>query len=211
MFCWSQRDKTDIVVVSMTTSSRKKTILVSTVAILGGLAAIALVAFNFERHLPVTKADREMLITTTDLAPWLESFEFVKKNERIAKVRYLDSSVDLEYEYENDDIYLSTMVSRERDRANAVMSFNAQWTGASLVMKFNEECHLKQADDFYSYGDSSHYATIMCKGGPGGNVFATMVGNTVFFLTMAGIYFDNPEDFTEFMAPSMAQLGTWKP
>ncbi|MBN2716091.1 MAG: hypothetical protein JXX14_09570 [Deltaproteobacteria bacterium] len=193
----------------MPKTSRIKNVLIIAGAVVGALGVIVAVAVNFKKTLPLTETDYRVLTTARDLAPWLDGFTPQKKNESASKVRYLDRSVDLEYTYEDDEIYLCTMVSRETNAANALMTFNAQWAGSKLSINLNEDCHLSETGGGFSFGDSSHFATLVCNGEPGGIVFSTRVNNNVYMLTLGGVYFDNVADFQKFVGPALSHLSSW--
>jgi hypothetical protein len=61
-------------------------------------------------------------------------------------------------------------------------------------------------------GDERGKLRVLVKGGkPLGNVYTVRDGRKTYALVMAGLYFDDPDDWKELVGPKLQQLAGYSP
>ncbi len=182
-----------------------------------GIAGIGFLFVYTAKSVEVTANDRQVILDINDLAEWMEDYSPESQGETYAKHRYIDGSYDVEYEYDrpldSDAPYLSCSVTVEMNRSDARASYLSIWTGGKLGISLlgDSSVDLVERNDLFAWGDESKMALLTVDGVPLGNVFITRVGNTIFYLTISGLYFDEPELLDEFLSEKLSRLETYEP
>lgn len=180
------------------------------------LIALALLAFSMAcKEVAVEERDKKVLIQVGDLEPYGVIFENAAKYEKFTKTRYFDNSFALEYEFETPEgaeppFYMMQTVSIENKRSDARFSKDFEEVGVSLGLKVGG-VELEKKNDFYTYGDSSNFYVLKVNGKPGGNYFTTQVGKKSFSLLIAGLYFDDVEEWRELVEPKLKEFSSYNP
>ncbi len=98
-----------------------------------GLASLGALYMLTATEVPITEADRNVVLTAERLAEWIEDFTPDPQHASLSKVRYIDGSIEIEYEYdetENDEApYLHYTVSYEPNTQDARIGCDALWLG----------------------------------------------------------------------------------
>ena len=157
---------------------------------------------------PPNPAERAMLV---DIAALGGDFEIDPSRERALKTTYFDKSWELTYEYDDPREgapYLDCTVTFERKRSDTLTSYTALWASARLgIQAFGEgDVDLVEPDDGYEWGEASKFAILTTEGAPAGNVFIARKGTAIFFLIVAGWYYEDPADFGAMIEPYLERM-----
>jgi hypothetical protein len=178
------------------------------------LAALCLA--GCQRDLPISAADREVVLRAADLIPYGYGLEQTEQYETFKRIRYFDGSHELTYEFqtpeseEENALYINVIVSVEKSTADALTSHGAEKVGLTIGLKANG-VQQREIKDFYEYGDSSSFAVLEKDGHPIGNIFTTRDGKRVFVLTLSGMYFDDAETFKELIEGRLRKFSVYQP
>ena len=179
-----------------------------------GLGALFLAT---AKDLPVTAADREVLLEAGVLAEYVEGFDPSLGTESVGKKRFLDGSHEVEYEYEHpeDDpdhaLYVLCTATIEKKGSDARITYAAAVHTMSLGLGFGG-LTVEARDDLFSWGDDSKCALLRGEGGaPVGNLFSCRDGTRVFQCTFIGVYFDEVGGLAELLQPILTSLRSYRP
>lgn len=185
-------------------------LVLSVVALVGLGAAFVFLSWD----LPVETEDRARVATVADLARYID-IPIDTENEKWTKTRYLDGSMDIDYEYEepgDTGLYFSVTAAKERTAKDARTTLLFAWGSAAGVMKLmggNTDITLEERTAGYSCCDSSRFAIIKADGNPVGNLFAAREGRRTYLLLVSGVSFEPDEDFQGLVGPSLEALRAW--
>ena len=205
-------------------SPRKTPTALIVVAVLGGVAALvcAVVAFGYfmfmrEIEEPVTPAERDVLLTIEKLKEFVD-LEADPGRGRVKRVRYLDGSREVTYEYESPDgaadpLYVSSSVNLERNVSDARTVYVSSTLGFKLGMALEGESALRQVvrSGLFQWGDESKAVLLMRGDKPVGNLFAGRKGRKVFLVVLVGVFFDEREDVDAALGPILRSLEAYDP
>lgn len=65
-------------------------------------------------------------------------------------------------------------------------------------------------EGFFEWGDESFFATLVCDDYPGGSVFGGRKGKKTYSIMIAGIYFDDRDEWEQFIQPKLDYLVNYK-
>lgn len=166
----------------------------------------------------VTEADREVLIDINQIGLRMEDdYSPIARGETITKLRYLDGSFELDYEYDvpedPDAPYLNCTVYREMTVQDARGSYTGLLAGSSFTVNMFAERDVEfvERNDLLSWGDTSYFSVLQCDGQPVGNFFVARRGRLVFYLIVSGVYFDDPDNVRGLLAGVLDRLETYEP
>ena len=207
--------KTDLSTIAKPGPKRRGTVgrrlLLVGLVILGGIALVVAAGAFFiltAQEIPVTDADRAMLITIEDLAPWIEVTPDPSA-ATLKKLRYVDFSHDLTYEYEDEEMYLDCEITVERKLSDAVTSYH--FLNAGMRVGLSIAMTLVDADHLLEWGDASKCSIIQYEDEPVGNYFITRRGTRIFTFLITGAYFDDPSLFSGLLTPFLEKLDSYEP
>ena len=167
-------------------------VIVTLVLPLGGLAAYGFfVGYDVE----LKQGDRERMFTVADLQ--LVTVEEDPAAAKTMRTMYLDGSHTLEYEYETDELYLYSMLSRERTPIDARNVYNAQLAGASLMSQFQDDVELENRDDLAKWGDQSLTRLVKNSGREVGYYVNARKNNDVLTLIVVGVVYGTEGDLQD--------------
>ena len=113
---------------------------------------------------------------------------------------YLNSSYQLEYQTDakNARIYIYSTVGVEKSEAKARTMATSYKTGATMGFKFGDlqEEPIKLTNKI---GQNESLSLLKYKGKPAGNLFATAIDKKAVLVLFTGVYFDNEQDFRQFI------------
>ena len=136
------------------------------------------------KKLPVADPDKAMIVRSVDLVPYFDGYSLAEKWESFEKVRYLDQSDELTYEYdspEEDEPYISSSVTYERNRSDANSTYLIEWTAESIGLNIADgDIDLEENNVFYSCGDRSRFGNILHQGHLTGHVLVAQKGNAIY-------------------------------
>ena len=169
------------------------------------------------REQPVTEREREVILDIHSLAEWVKDFEPDSNYELLQKIRYIDWSYEVEYEYdESDNVdapYLSCTLNLERKRSDVLTTYVAAWNAAVIGMQIagNTDVTVDERNELFRWGDQSRFGILKSNEEPYGNMFVARNDKRVFFLVVSGVYFDDPDSIRELLMPVLDQVDNYTP
>jgi hypothetical protein len=159
--------------------------------------------------------DLPLLVTIADFADFGYALDAYTHHQNLRRVRYFDGSLDIESAFTTpagaeDYLHFSATAGFARSLSDARtghrftqggLAIGSRWGGATL----------RTIPDFYSWGDESFYGLMEGPEGPFGTVFGARLGRRTYVVTIGGLYFDEPEDWAEFIGPKLAYLKEYRP
>jgi hypothetical protein len=187
-------------------------LIITGVALLSicGFVSLVLIWAAATKTLPISESDTQVIVTANDLVPYFDDYAPTIEHESFQKVQYLDQSVELTYEYDSpneNDPFVSTTISYERNKGDASGVYLATWTFQKLGLKSEDQkFELEELDSFYSIGDRSRFANIMYGGEPVGHLFLVQKGNTVYSFILTGFLIEDPSVWMELFSERIQNL-----
>jgi hypothetical protein len=163
----------------------------------------------------VEQSDLPLLLRAGELKGYGVNIHEHERYESFRKTRYFDGSMDVDYEFQTPEdapepLYLSVTVTFERTVRDAKASYLVQ-RGAAVVGGKIGGIETETLQDFFDYGDDSYFGLLKGEKGPVGNVFGTRVGRKVYFTFLAGVYFDDPQGWAEWVTPKLDYMKGYNP
>jgi hypothetical protein len=181
-----------------------------------GLLLAGLGLAGCQKNLPVSAADRAVVLRAADLVPYGYGLGDTERYETFEHIRYFDGSHELTYEFQTPDseednaLYMNVIVSVEKSRTDALTTQGAQKIGLGIGLKANGITQ-REIEKFYEYGDSSSFSVLEKDGRPIGNIFTARDGKRVFVLMLSGMYFDDAETFKELIEARLRKFSAYQP
>jgi hypothetical protein len=179
------------------------------IVLLAGAAALYLWSAE---SLEVTPADRQLVVTVDDLAPWLDDVTPDRSAETVQKSRYFDGSWDIEYEYEHPDedvpLYINSSVTVEHTTQDARTTYASLGVGVriGLTVSKTEGMQLVDRNDLYRWGDQSRCTLVTVGGRPVGTLFLARKATYVFYFAVTGLALDNGAELGQLLDPHLKRL-----
>ncbi len=179
-----------------------------------GIVAIGLFFEMTATDLDVTDADRAAVLDIAELTEWMEGFAPQSSQEVWSKKRYIDGSIELDYEYdepENENApYLSCTVNFDSKPSEAKITYLASWNSMKLGLGLND-ARVEERNDLFSWGETSKFGLLMSEGDPFGNALAAYKGSKSVLIVFSGVYFDDAEALNELLEPTLMSLEAYEP
>lgn len=134
--------------------------------------------------------DRERVLTVDDLG--LPDVNPDAGRETLARTRYIDWTMDVEYEYEDDEgLYVYCLWSREHTERDARNVYLGQMAGGSLMAStFEEGVELVDRPELFGWGDQHDARAITVDGVESGYYVGAREGRHVFSVVISGVVFE---------------------
>lgn len=193
--------------------SRWKVLWIVLAVVLGGLLLLAgLVAFYLltAKDLPVEDKDRAVLLRAEHLVATVEGYTVDPSLEVFTKQRYFDGSVELDYTYDADDLYVSCTVTMERKASDAKASYIGQVKGAEIGIRL-DDARFETRNDLLRFGDDSTASVMRMEGAVIGNMFACRSGKLTFLAIWSGITFEDHETMDALLRSVLERWRTYVP
>ena len=179
-----------------------------------GAAAIALLVLGAAGCIseePVTEADKNLFLRAGDLARY--GVKNVDGHEKFSKVRQLGGAYQLTYEFKSPDgerrpLYIYANIFVARNASDAVMSGGAENIGLLIGLKAGG---VEEREGRIPGDDQSRLRVLVKRGKPLGNVFTSRDGRKTYAVVLAGVYFEDAEDWKELLGPKLQQLAGYSP
>ena len=179
-----------------------------------GIVAIGLFFEMTATDLDVTDADRAAVLDIGELRDWIEDFTPEMTQEVWSKKRYIDGSIELDYEYDEPDNenapYLSCTVNFDRKPSEAKITYLASWNSMKIGLGLND-ARVDERNDLFSFGDPSMFGLLMSGDEPFGNALAARIGSKSVLIVFSGVYFDDSEALAELLEPTLKSLEAYDP
>jgi hypothetical protein len=178
----------------------------------GGAAGLFYFAFIREIEEPVAAADKEVVLTAEYAATFANDLAADPNKGNFRKVRHLDGSREMTYEYGNPDdpnepVYVSHTVTIERNDKEARDAYAGMQLVDRLGLGKAEGVREVERNDLWKWGDQSRCIVLHNdQGQPFGNVFMARKGRRYFVLVISGLYFNKTEAIKELLDPLLKKL-----
>ena len=165
--------------------------------------AILLIVLSACTSRDLEKGDRDLVLRIDQLESYgLTLPEDFRSHESLEREQWFDGSYLITYEYQSPSGLPSLYSTAERhlSSAEACNSFSSANFGLSLGLGDDE---LSIRDDLFRFGEKSRFGLVMANGRPVGNYFAMCQDNKSFMVLLAGIYFDDGEQWGQLIESTM--------
>jgi len=145
----------------------KKIIFILIIAIVSLIAYLA-VWFNSATSVPLTKKDKEVLITVIE---------------------------EIDYEYDStdyDDPYITTVITYEASTDDADIAYKIDWPLQKYIYE-SEDMIIEENNEFYSVGHRSRFGHIKYESEIIGHTILIQKGSTIYSFTIVGMSIDDPK------------------
>jgi len=194
----------------------KKTILIIIGVI--GLCVLFIVGagllFHFSsKNIEVTEADQNLIVNTTDVIAYFENSEsmFDERFEEWEKVKFIDGSTQLTYEYDSPrdtDPYVSSTITWENSESDANSSMLAEWTGMKLGVSIGG-VELVEKNTFVTFGDKSKFADLILSESNSeviGHMMIVKKGTNLYSFIVSGLAIKDKETWKELFNEKLDSL-----
>lgn len=170
---------------------------------------------NFEISPKATGDEKRLVLTAAAFEPYgIESWS--PQAESFSSMRQLGLR-SIHYDYDSRkapgvEDYLVLMSSTEvhSQTMNARQSFQMQKIGMKAGTALAGGSKLVEVPSLLAGTGDDRYAAILKNDrGNAGNIFIVRQGRAVFTITIGGVYFDDPEDAKELLAPLIEESKKW--
>jgi hypothetical protein len=185
---------------------------VGIVASLGAVIGLGALFNMSGTSVALASDERELVVDISHLKEWMEGYSPDPAGETLEKTRYIDDSYEIEYVYdlpENEEApYLSYTLTFEPSASDASTTYVSLWGGTKVAFYvFGEvEVDVQEKNEIFRWGDESRFGLLVAEGRPFGNVFIAKKDKRVVYLLVSGIYFDDTENFSNFLTPYLEKL-----
>ena len=189
--------------------------IVFAISAAGFLAIAAMVASGLlyyftSKSLPVNQQDRRVTVTATDLVPYYDDYSPDTNFETYEKVRYIDQSVTVTYEYDSpreDEPYILVQAIHDTNRRDSNTTFLLEWSSYGMALKMEDSnLSLQEVASFYTAGDRSKLANLIYDDELLGHFFVAQKGNSVYTFVLSGFRMDDPTIWQELFDHRIAEL-----
>jgi hypothetical protein len=169
--------------------------------------------FVHEIDVPVAASDRSMVVTAQRVAEFSPTLRINPARDTFHKVRTLDGSRELTYEYESTDgedsvLYVNHQVSVDITVDGAQGGYAGQHIGAKYFGA--RQIRHVERNDLWKWGDTSRCVLLVMNDKTVGNLFMARKGRRYFFLIIVGIYFEDSGAIRELLDPVLQRLDTYE-
>jgi hypothetical protein len=182
-------------------------VVVCSVVVVIGLGALWLATAT---NVPVTDDDKRTIVRSIDLVPYFDEYSPVEEFESFEKIRYVDQSEELSYEYDSpkeDEPYIAVTVTHDRNRSDANLTYSIEWSAQRLGLNIaGGDIGFEENSSFYSGGDRSRFADFTYDGESIGHLFVAQKGKSVYAFTITGFVMDDPTMWRELFDDRIAKL-----
>lgn len=183
--------------------------IVASLGLVVGLGAL----FNMTgTSVALAASERDLVVDISHLKGWMEGYTPNLAGETVSKTRYIDDSFEIEYVYDLPEDekapYLSYTVTFEPNETDASTTYVSLWGGTKVAFYvFGEvQVEVQEKNEIFRWGDQSRFGLLLAESRPFGNVFVAKKGKRVVYLLVSGIYFDDTDSFSQFLAPYLERL-----
>jgi hypothetical protein len=163
---------------------------------------------------PLSEADKSLFLRAADLESYGYQYKNADSHETFSKTRQFDGSYQLTYQFqtpagERRPLYIYATVSVARSASDAALAGGAENIGMLIGLKAGG---VEEREVQMQPGDDRNRLRVLLKGGkPLGNVFTARDGRKTYMLVLAGLYFEDAEDWKKLVEPKLQQLAGYSP
>jgi predicted Zn finger-like uncharacterized protein len=180
-----------------------------------GLSALIYFVFIRDIEEPLTAADRELPITAERLRAFVPTLHTDPTRGNLRKVRHLDGSRELTYEYESagdgeESLYVNHEIGVERTEQDARYAYGGLGIGTNLGLRLEgDKLRQVERNELWRWGDDSKCVLLMNGDNKVGNLFMARKGRRYFSLMIVGVYFENPQAVRELLDRMLQRLDNY--
>jgi predicted Zn finger-like uncharacterized protein len=180
----------------------------------GGGGTLIYFVFIREIEEPLTAADRDLPITAERLQDFLPTLRVDPSLGKLRKVRHLDGSRELEYEYEPPEgaasvLYVTHSIGVEGSAEDARYAYGGLRIGTNIGVNLEDKVRQVERNDLWRWGDESRCVVLYNGNAKVGNIFMARKGKRYFQLVISGIYFDDAESIRQLLQPFLDKLDSY--
>ena len=164
---------------------------------------------------PIQDADKPLLITVEDIAQYGITYAEGDAFTVVNRVYYVDFTKEIEYEYDSpegredvDPLYITVTAGFEHTSNEARKSYKIGLGAFTLGTKLGG-LKVEEEKDFFSWGDESYFAVLKNEENIVGNLFTARKGKKIYSFVIVGLYFSDPQMFSELVMPKLNYLETY--
>jgi hypothetical protein len=163
---------------------------------------------------PLSEADKSLFLRAADLAGHGYRYENADSYETFSKTRQFDGSYQLTYEFQTPNgerrpLFIYATVSVARNASDAALAEGAEKIGMLIGLRASG---VEEREVRLQPGDDRSRLRVLVKGGkPLGNIFTVRDGRKTYMLVLAGLYFEEAEDWNKLVEPKLQQLANYSP
>lgn len=196
---------------------KKRSALKITLIVLGVLVGgillllgIGLLFLWLEKELPVEESDRQVVVTAALLGAWIEDFEVEPDAESIRKVKNIDGSYELRYEYDGPSLSIYCFVGMEKSLTDAKTVYAIERKAEEISLGLMD-LDLGERNDLLRFGDDSKAGVLTYEGELNGNFFSCRAGTRIYTVWWSGVGFEDSTSFRELIEPVLRRWRSWTP
>lgn len=197
--------------------TRRQRVLVFVLAGFFGIAGIATFAWvavtqvrGIMKPAPVTDADRRLVVTAADLAPF--GLEFDPRAEAMTVRRQMDGTRILQYDYQprridpSNRVFLQSLTFVQNESLTARQMFRMQKIGVRAGLSFGRgKVELAEAPELFRGGDERYVALLQRQRSTVGNLFVIRQGRIVHSVILSGMAIEDPQAVQQLLEPMLAE------
>jgi hypothetical protein len=164
---------------------------------------------------PIKDEDKPLLVTVQDLAGYGVTYAEGDDCITLGRVYYVDFTKEVEYEYDSPDsredidpLYLSVTAGFEHSVSEAKKSYKLGLGAFTLGTEIGG-LKVEEAKDFFSWGDESYFGVLKKEENIVGNLFTARKGKKIYAFVLVGLYFSDPQMFSELLMPKLTYLESY--
>ena len=180
----------------------------------GGFCLFSYIAFVHEIDEPVAQADKDVVVTAEHVSQFVDNLKYDKDRGKFSKVRHLDGSKEMSYEYEaaegdQEGLYVNCIVGITNSPTEARDAYGGLKLGTKIGMSAAQDLTEVERNDLWSWGDDSRCVLLQNGGKSVGNIFMGRKGKRYFALFLVGVYFDKKDDIKEFLDAILKKIESY--
>ncbi len=181
--------------------------------VVAGLAGLVGVGTWFARHTTtsttLSSAEREVVLTAEAIAAWHGELELSPEGvEAVETTRFsgLGGTLEIEYEYEADGLYLLNWVNKELTRRDARQLYTMFELGLAVGLRGEDAPERVDWSARCRFGDESVAQLLVSDDEPVGHVVRVLDGRWVYAFIVVGVHADGPATLAELVQPRLAAM-----
>lgn len=162
---------------------------------------------GLSKERPVTTAQHEAMLTIDDIAEWSPDLVIDRSKESIKATREFDGAINIEYKYQTEGFFISSLASIEPKPSDTVIVYNAFRIGERIGSAGEASVEQRERTDAFKWGDESRYADWLGNGKVVGFGYCARKDRYTWYSVVVGLAFE-PEQAEEMLRPKLDKLAT---
>ncbi|WP_437879991.1 hypothetical protein [Pseudomonas sp. LRF_L74] len=156
-----------------------------------------------------TAKEKALMVTSADI----ERQYSIKSQGRFSRLtNYFSRSIEFDYTANGKNFFLNSRVAAFRNTGEALFNTKAQASGALIGLKMSDHEFTRRALELQGeYGEGASLELLLSDDKPVGNLFHATLGRKSVFLVISGLYFEDADDFEDFIEPQITAVEAYDP